>query len=109
MSGELIVKQSPLDMALADTIAWQCSFVPTYTPAPSEGTVYVFDVTGGEPGVDVSGTVLAVGAASASSGTITAPLMYGSACTALHRYRVSFIAYQGGQRCEQWLYLNMKA
>jgi len=109
MSGELHVPGSPQDMSTREIVQWSISFVQTFTSAPTAGTVYAYDVTNGEPGIDASGTILATGGASASSGTIIAPLMYGSACIAGHKYKLVFLADQGAQRGEQQLIVEMRA
>ena len=108
MSGELQVKESPQDMSAREVVQWQCTYANTFVPTPTEGTAYVYDVTNGEPGSNVTSTMMPSGAASASSGTIIAPLMYGSAGTAGNRYKVLFIGVQSSQRCEQQLIINLK-
>ncbi len=108
MSGELIVKNSPQDMSTLEVITWQVTFTNTFTPSPSAGSVFVYRVTYGEPGDNVTSTMLAAGAASAANGTITAPAMYGSAGTAGQVYKMMFVGTQGGQRCTQYLYINLK-
>lgn len=108
MSGELYVSDSPQDMSVREAIQWGVSFIPTFTPSPTEGTAYVYDVTGGGQ-TNVTSVMMPSGAASASNGTVVAPLMYGSAGTAGHTYEVVFVSLQGSERGEQRIVIQLRA